>query len=443
MRKVEQKQGVIFNMLIVENIRIALAELGANKMRSLLTMLGIIIGIGSVIAIMTVSASMTSAITNSFVNMGANNVTLGVKRKSESTQSRANGLKFGKTGKNVSIKEKDKITDEMLEELKDEYNDEIHLFSIDESFGTGTVSKDNNSSNISLEGINSDYIDTNDVKILAGRAISAQDNSQKKKVALVSDLLVDNLFSGDRESALGKKINVSINEIYYQFYIVGVYEYDTTNEFSESAEDEIETKLYVPIQVGKDVFHADDGYSKLTIVSSEAVEDVSSFANSIEEYVNLKYYRSNDDYEIKATTLSAVNDSMNEMIGVVSIAISFVAGISLLVGGIGVMNIMLVSITERTREIGIRKALGAKNISIRFQFIIEAVMICIIGGVIGILLGSLLGTIISSVMGYSVSIPVIAIVVSVCFSMAIGVFFGYYPANKAVKLNPIDALRFE
>ena len=141
--------------------------------------------------------------------------------------------------------------------------------------------------------------------------------------------------------------------------------------------------------------------------------------------------------------MSSITNSMNSMVETVSVAIAFIAGISLLVGGIGVMNIMLVSITERTREIGTRKALGAKNSSIRMQFIIEAVILCLIGGLLGIAAGFALGAAAASVLGYAAAAPMAAILGSVVFSMVIGVFFGFYPANKAARLDPIEALRYE
>ena len=141
--------------------------------------------------------------------------------------------------------------------------------------------------------------------------------------------------------------------------------------------------------------------------------------------------------------MGSVLESMTEMLSTISIAISIIAGISLLVGGIGVMNIMLVSITERTREIGTRKALGATNASIRLQFITESVVICLVGGFIGIVLGIILGPAAVTILGYDASASVQSIIFSVVFSMLIGVTFGYYPANKAAKMNPIEALRYE
>lgn len=142
-------------------------------------------------------------------------------------------------------------------------------------------------------------------------------------------------------------------------------------------------------------------------------------------------------------SMTSMMDQMNTMIGAIQLALSVIAGISLVVGGIGVMNIMLVSITERTKEIGTRKALGATNGSIRLQFITESVVICLIGGIIGIIFGIVLGTVAVKLMGYEAAVSLSSIVIAVGFSMAIGIFFGYYPANKAAKLNPIDALRYE
>ena len=168
-----------------------------------------------------------------------------------------------------------------------------------------------------------------------------------------------------------------------------------------------------------------------------------SFCDTVENYMNERYYQNNDSFEISAMSMESIVESMTSMLSTISLAIAAIGGISLLVGGIGVMNIMLVSITERTREIGTRKALGATNGSIRLQFITESIVICIVGGMLGIILGMIIATVATNMMGYAVSPSITGIVVSVTFSLLIGVFFGYYPANKAAKLNPIEALRYE
>ena len=431
-------------MLIWENIRLALTGLFNNKMRSLLTMLGIIIGIGSVIAIMTVSSSLTTSITDTFAEMGANNVTVGLQQQSEEEETRSNGMKFGAANRAVSMDAEDRITDDMIEAVKKEYSTKVDSISIDESVGSGTVQQGENSANINLTGINKGYYDANDVTLLAGRYLTEEDVSGNKSVIMVSDKVVDNVFDGNRQSALGQSVQVDINNVFYRFYIVGVYEYEEdATSFSSDAAEDVTKSAYIPITRGKEMLHMDEGYERFTIVTNASVTDVSAFADEVKSFMNQKYYVANEEYQISTTTMSSITSSMNDMIQTVSIAIAFIAGISLLVGGIGVMNIMLVSITERTREIGTRKALGAKNSSIRLQFIIESIILCLIGGVLGIVLGFALGAVAASMLGYVAAAPVTAILGSVVFSMVVGVFFGYYPANKAAKLDPIEALRYE
>lgn len=431
-------------MLIWENSKLALMGLFNNKMRSLLTMLGIIIGIGSVIAIMTVSSSLTTSITDTFAEMGANNVTVGLQKQSEEEETRSNGLKFGVSNRLVSLDEEDRITDEMIDSVKKQYPAEVDSISLEESVGSGTVQRGEESANISLTGINKGYFDANDLSLLAGRYLTEEDVSGGKSVIMVSDKVIDNVFAGDRQSALGQSIQIDINNIFYRFYIVGVYEYEEdATAFSSEASENVTTSAYIPITRGKELLHTDEGYERFTIVTDKSVADVSAFAEDIKAYMNQEFYAANDKYEINTMTMSSITSSMNDMVETVSVAIAFIAGISLLVGGIGVMNIMLVSITERTREIGTRKALGAKNSSIRLQFIIESMILCLIGGILGIVAGFVLGAVAASMLGYSAAAPVTAILGSVVFSMVIGIFFGFYPANKAAKLDPIEALRYE
>lgn len=429
-------------MLIFENIKLSFSALKMNKMRSFLTMLGIIIGIGSVIAIMTVSASLTTSISSSFQDMGANNITVGLKQVSEQQERKSNGMVFGTSNRNVTIGEDDRITDDMIAELKKTFSSEIDAISLTESLGSGTATDKSASANINISGINAGYYDANEVTLLAGRYIKEEDCDGEKRVIMVSDKVVENLFSGNKEDALWQKINVELNGSYYDYYIVGVYEYKEEDQLSSSSDEEITTPAYIPITTAKKEAHTDEGYTQFTIVTNSSISDATDFAEEVERFF-APYYKGNEDYEITTTTMATLTESMNEMIETVSIAIAFIAAISLLVGGVGVMNIMLVSITERTREIGIRKALGAKNGSIRLQFITESVVLCLAGGIFGILLGLVLGAIAANLLGYSAAAPVSSIVIAVLFSMVIGVFFGYYPANKAAKLNPIDALRYE
>ncbi len=429
-------------MLIWENIKLAFSALGANKMRAFLTMLGIIIGIGSVIAIMTVSSSLTTSISDSFQEMGANNVTVGLSRKSSEEEVRSNGMRFGADNRNASIDEDDMLTDEMLEDLKTQYAEQIDAIAISESMGSGTAERDGNSAEVTVSGINCDYFQSSTVTLLAGRYIKQEDLDGGKNVVMVSDLLVDLLFDGDKDAALWQKISVNVNGSYTDFYIVGVYEYESEGTVSESSSEEVSTEAYIPLTTSKVLSRSDEGYSQFTIVTTAGIDSVSDFAENVEAFFE-PYYSGNDDYEVSTSTMESMTESMNDMVETVSIAISFIAGISLLVGGIGVMNIMLVSITERTREIGTRKALGATNAYIRLQFIIESIILCFVGGCLGVAIGLGLGSVAAMVLGYSAAAPIGAIILAVGFSMVIGIFFGYYPANKAARMDPIEALRYE
>lgn len=429
-------------MLFTENILLALAGLKSNIMRSLLTMLGIIIGIASVIAIMTVGNSISVMINTTMQEMGANNLTVGISAKSTSEETTTSGMHFG-SGNRRSMDTDDYITDEMLDSFLEEYSDNIKYSLLSSTVGTGTALDGDLYAYVSIVGYNSDYMEYEDLDLTAGRSFIEKDYDNAQKVCIVSDYLVNSMFAGDTSAALGSPIEVNISGKYYTYYIVGVYEYDADSVFSTDSEEDTTTTLYLPLSTANEQLHTTgEGYSSFTLVTSIDT-DSEAFTDTIENFFNVKYYANNDDYEVTVTSMASMLDSMNEMISMVELALAIIAGISLVVGGIGVMNIMLVSITERTKEIGTRKALGATNGSIRLQFITESVVICILGGIIGIILGAGLGTFAVTYLGYTAAVSAKSIIVAVGFSMAIGIFFGYYPANKAAKLNPIDALRYE
>ncbi|MEF2562119.1 MAG: ABC transporter permease [Negativibacillus sp.] len=419
---------------LYENILLAISGLRANKMRALLTMLGIIIGIGSVIGIVMVGDSMTNSMTSSLQEMGANTVQISLQERETE-----NGTSYS-----VYMDEEDYINDEMIEAFLQDYGDVVESVSLQEAMGTGRVTEGHRYANVSISGVNSGYQNANHLTMLGGRFIGDKDNKGVKNVAVVSDRLVNNMF-GHGQNPLGKEIKVNCGKEQYTFTIIGVYKYEQNAMMAmmgaAASDADITTDLFIPIQTEWKLTGTVEGYYYINVMTKQGT-DSRALAQDFQDYFN-RFYTRNQDFQIMAISLDSVIDQYASMMGTVQVAIAVIAAISLLVGGIGVMNIMLVSVTERTREIGTRKALGAKNSAIRMQFIVESVIICLIGGIIGIIFGMLLGYAGASLLGFPAHPSVDAIVIAVCFSMAIGVFFGYYPANKAAKLDPIEALRYE
>ncbi|MGN0160866.1 MAG: ABC transporter permease [Lachnospiraceae bacterium] len=429
-------------MLIIENIFMAFSSLMANKMRALLTMLGIIIGIGSVIAIMSVGNSISNSVTGSMEDMGSNNITVGLSRKSTQTQKTESGRTFEGFSRNSAMKDEDYLSDEMISELLDEFEGQVASVLLEESVGSGTAILDGVEANVIVTGGNEAYIENQQLEILCGRTLTARDQEEGKRVVLVADDLATELFGEDYTKAYGSELPVYVNDKYYYYTIVGVYDYDENATYAGLDSTTVTTTVYMPLEAARNQNHKTSGYTQFTVLAASGM-DAESLCDSLEDWFNTNYYRNNDSYEVSTFSMSTIISSMTEMLSTISIAISVIAGISLLVGGIGVMNIMLVSITERTREIGTRKALGATNGSIRFQFIMESIVICLVGGFIGIALGLGLSVVATSILGFEASPSIPGIIFAVSFSVIIGVFFGYYPANKAAKMDPIDALRYE
>ncbi|MBR5538935.1 MAG: ABC transporter permease [Clostridia bacterium] len=418
-------------MKFFENLRLAWEGIRAGKMRAFLTMLGIIIGIASVIGILTLGDGLTGSINKEMSALGATNIYVSLQTKKTEN---AGGMR--------AYEESDLITDEMISDLKARYASSIDCVSLSLALGNGQAKDGERYANVSVSGINGDYFRANDLELLRGRKIEEKDVLDYSMTAVVSDKLVKNMFGGDMAAALGSELVVYSSFEIYTFRIVGVYEYvQTMMNFSMAAEEDIRTDVYIPISTAKRLSGADEGYSTITIVANPEA-DSANFASVAANHLN-KYYADNQNFKVSAISMESMLSTVETMMDTVNIAIAVIAGISLLVGGIGVMNIMLVSVTERTREIGTRKAIGATNGDIRVQFVTESVIICLIGGVIGIVCGTLLGYFGASLLGV-VAFPTVGhITLAVGFSMAIGIFFGYYPANKAAKLDPIEALRYE
>ncbi|MCC8072692.1 MAG: ABC transporter permease [Clostridiales bacterium] len=430
-------------MAFLDNIALAFESLRMNKMRAILTMLGIIIGIGSVIAINTVGTSLTNSVSSSMSSLGATSITVSLTQKSDSDESTSDGVKI-KQFASENPSDSDLITDEMIEAYKTAFPDDVKYVELTCSVGTGTVTSSSDSSSdgsVTVMGTNDDYADAEEINILYGRYIDNEKDSDRK-VCVVSDTFVEDTLSLSAREVIGEKICVTINNVPYYFYIEGVYEYeDDTASTSEDEDTSTVTEMYLPMATAQVITGSSSGYQTLTVVTSSET-DTSTFMDTTAEYFSA-YYTQNDTWTCEASSLETIISTLTEMVDTISYAIAAIAAISLIVGGIGVMNIMLVSITERTKEIGTRKALGASNGSIRLQFITEAVVICLIGGIIGVIFGIGIGAVISNVLGYSASPAISSIAIAVGFSMLVGVIFGYAPANKAAKLNPIDALRYE
>ncbi len=421
-------------MNLMENFKLAMNGLRANKMRAMLTMLGIIIGISSVIGIMTIGSAMTSSVNKSLSAFGATKIYMGVASESDDFDSQQTPTPD------------DYITDTMVKDIKHHFSNDISNILLTETAGAGEVRDGRNYAKVNYSGVEPAIKAVNNINLITGRFLSDRDLTGNRYTAVVSDKFVENLYRGDNNAALGKEFSAEVNNGLYTFTIVGVYENkeDPTAAMSgntNTGKDMI-TTVYMPLTTAQSITGNNSGYQQI-ILDAKNSEQATELSNEIQDYTNDHFYKKNKTFKVNCMSMKSQLDEANGLLGTARLAISVIAGISLLVGGIGVMNIMLVSVTERTREIGTRKALGATNTNIRLQFIVESVIVCLIGGVIGILIGGGGGYLASLAIKTPTPPSIISILIAFTFSMFIGIFFGYYPANKAAQLDPIEALRYE
>ncbi len=426
-------------MSLGESIRLALEGIRTNKMRSFLTMLGIIIGIAAVIGILTVGQGLSGSITGAMSDVGASTVSVSLQQRDTEEmlqQMHAGNMAF------AMPEEKDLITMEMLEGLRQQHDDLIEAVAISENAGTGRAKDGPLYANVTVTGVNEEYFTVSEAELLAGRRMTQEDDDGRRMVCMVSDKLVNNLFGGRMEEALGGQITVETGTHTWKLRVIGIYEYEVSAfGLSMASDKDVNTTVYIPLSTAKELINSPEGFSSFNILSRPEADSTVT-AREVQDYLS-RYYRRNEDYSVMAISMESVIEIVDDMMDTLSIAISVIAAISLLVGGIGVMNIMLVSVTERTREIGTRKALGATNRDIRIQFVVESMILCVIGGILGILLGGAMGYVGSSLLDAPALPGVGHISLAVGFSLAVGVFFGYYPANKAARMDPIEALRYE
>ena len=400
-----------------ESFLMAWASLIANKMRSILTMLGIIIGVAAVIALVSIGNGVKQDIQNSISSLGSNLLMV------MPGAPRTPGVRPSQ-GSMKSLKVSDYQAISKLDGVKaaSPYTANSYVTIYQSKNWTTTVS-----------GVSSNFQDVNNWTMAEGRFISSKNVENRERVAVVGQTVVKNLFAG--EDPVGKEIRVKN----IPFRVIGVLNSKGNGTMGNDQDDTI----FIPYTTAMERVEGVD-YLRMVYVVANDDNGIDRLQSDIENLLRVRHSIKDtnlDDFNIQ--NMKSIMETMEQTTGTLTLFLGAVAAISLVVGGIGIMNIMLVSVTERTREIGIRKALGATYFVIVTQFLIEAVVISLMGGFIGIALGIGASKLIGLASGMSTVISVPTIVLSFAFSMAIGLVFGIYPARKAAKLNPIDALHYE
>lgn len=428
----------------MENLRLSFQGIWAHKLRSFLTMLGIIIGIAAIIAIVSTIKGTNEQIKENLVGAGDNVVHIQI----------YNGDWTYTSGNYEPAPEGVPMIGEELKSMILEF-DEVTKVS---AYRTGYISngiyyQNNSVEGVTMMGIDDEYFDTEGYELIKGRTFTSDDREKNKKMIMMDDTAAEALFNSD--NPIGKSLEMN-GEV---FTVVGVVTekeeftpvINSIDEWNTYYGDSSSGKFFVPDTLWPMIYGFDEPYN--VVVKAKDTESMTNAGKKTADLLNtyiVGYSESGSSEEesyntvkYKSENLMEKAKSLQELSNATSKQLIWIAGISLIVGGIGVMNIMLVSVTERTREIGLKKALGARKGVILGQFLTEAAVLTSLGGIIGVGAGIGLAYIVADVASVPVAISGSAIIISVVFSMIIGIIFGFIPSVKAANLNPIDALRYE
>lgn len=397
-------------MNLMENFRMAFSSILAHKLRSILTMLGIIIGVGSVILVVAIGQGGEQALKTQIAG-SSNTIEVFYQPSEEELKANPNAMLM------------DPFTQEDVEALKEIPEVKQVVASTTSSYQTRYKEE---TIDATVYGINAAYMDVNQLNIDEGRLFTEADFLGGRRVAIISDQLAKDLFKS--QNPIGEVVWVSNQP----FEIIGILE-KPTGIFAFGM-----SEIYTPWTAYRNAF----GQTNYTQVTLEAVsaDEIKTAGEKAEKLLN-RMHKTEDSYQV--VNFEEIAESIGQITRIMTMIIGSIAGISLVVGGIGVMNIMLVSVTERTREIGIRKALGATRSQILLQFLIESMTLTLIGGTLGIMLGAGIASIVSIFAGWPSLVSWQVVVGGLLFSMFIGILFGLLPANKAARLDPIESLRYE